>query len=93
MGRAFVTQDARGRVGCMERPSIEKGVVRRLFNGLKEATVLFFPGRKARDGNIRAYVNSHDSWRTGRVDFVKGPEVFGNWYEATNVTGRLTISW
>lgn len=92
--RVFVTQAGGGRVGCIERHSGEKGVVRRLeVNGLNDATVVFFPGREAREENIRVYVNSGYPWRTGRVDFERGPEAFGDCYQVTNVTGRLTIAW
>ncbi|MDZ7618448.1 MAG: hypothetical protein U1E05_15695, partial [Patescibacteria group bacterium] len=92
--RVFVDQPSGGRVGCIERHSGEKGVVRRLqVNGLNNATVTFFPGEEASEENIRVYVNSRYPWRQGRIEFEKGPEAFGRCYQVNDVTGQLTIAW
>ncbi|MHB9066385.1 MAG: hypothetical protein ACYC4B_21515 [Pirellulaceae bacterium] len=93
--RILVTQPADGRVGCNERHSNEKGVVRRLeVDGLVNATVIFFPGREAREENIRVYKNANYPWLQGRIAFEKGPAATpGDCYQVTDVTGRLSIAW
>jgi hypothetical protein len=92
--RVFVTQPSDGRVGLNECHSNERGVVRRLeVDGLAKATVLFYPGSEAREGNLRTYLNSGYPWLKGRIPFQKGPDAFGACYQVTNVTGRLCIAW
>jgi hypothetical protein len=92
--RVFVTQPADGHLGCNERHSNEKGVVRRVeVDGLANATVIFFPGCEAQESNIRVYLNANYPWVQGRIPCARGPGVFGQCYQVTNVTGRLTIAW
>jgi hypothetical protein len=92
--RVFASQPADGHLGFNERHSNEKGVVRRFeVDGLINATVIFYPGTEAREGNIRTYLNSAYPWLKGRIPFQKGPSAFGPCYQVTNVTGRLCIAW
>ena len=92
--RVFVTQPSGGRVGCNERHSGVRGVVRRLeVDGLADATVVFYPGSEAREENIRVYLNANYPWRSGRIPFETGPADIGPCYQVTGVTGRLTIAW
>jgi hypothetical protein len=92
--RVFVSQPEDGRVGCNERHSNEKGVVRRLeVDGLAHATVVFFPGREASESNIRVYRNASYPWKTGRIPFTPGPAGLGQCYQVTDVSGRITIAW
>ncbi len=92
--RVFVSQPEDGRVGCNERHSSEKGVVRRLeVDGLSHATVVFFPGQEANESNIRVYLNASYPWKQGRISFARGPAAFGSCYQVTDVSGRLTIAW
>jgi hypothetical protein len=92
--RVFVSQAANGRVGFNERHSGERNVVRRLeVDGLENATVVFYPGKEAVQENIRVYLNAGYPWFRGRMDFEPGPPEFGNCYQVTDITGRLTIAW
>jgi hypothetical protein len=92
--RVFVSQPEDGRVGCNERHSNEKGVVRRLeVDGLTHATVVFFPGQEADESTIRVYLNASYPWKQGRISFAPGPAEFGSCYQVIDVTGRLTIAW
>ena len=92
--RVFVSQPEDGRIGCNERHSNEKGVVRRLeVAGLSHATVIFFPGGEASEANIRVYVNASYPWKQGRIGFTRGPARFGRCYQVTDVSGRLTLAW
>ena len=92
--RVFVTQPANGRVGLNERHSNEVNVVRRIeVDGLEDATVVFYPGTEAVPDNIRVYLNARYPWFQGRIEFERGPAAFGDCYQVTGVTGRLTIAW
>jgi hypothetical protein len=91
--RVFVEQ-AGGELSCVEQPSVQYGVKRRLrVTGLKDATVRFYPEPDDTGTLVRMYANAHYPYKRGKIDYAPGDTSLGHCLEVANVSGSLTIAW
>lgn len=91
--RVFIEQ-ADGVVGCIERHPAQIGVIRRLLmNGLKDATIRFFPPPGA--GPVHAYLNIQWPNISGETIPLRQHETpHGRMLETTlPATGSILLSW
>jgi hypothetical protein len=91
--RVFVEQ-GQGIVSVKEIYSEDKDIHRRIeIKGLKNARIRVFPDENVKPDGLRAYLNSANPWKTGRLAFERGEEKFGNNYIIKNVTGTVSFAW
>jgi hypothetical protein len=92
--RVFVEQADGGPIGARTRHSGHPKVHERLeVNGLKEATVRFYPKAGTAQNVVMSLNMGVPCLGAPTVEWIEKRDAMGHYLEATNVSGLLMISW